>query len=151
MPAAVPRYPVVLSIAAALITIGMKTTSYLLTGSVGLLSDAAESLVNLLAAITAYLSLVVRGPAGRRDAHLRAREDRVLLQRPGRHADRRRGGRHRLVRVARLITPQPLQALGIGTIVPSAASVINLGVALVLLRVGRGRIIPSSSKRTAST
>ncbi|MEJ5225260.1 MAG: hypothetical protein WHV44_12455, partial [Anaerolineales bacterium] len=40
-----------LSIAAALATIALKTTAYLLTGSVGLLSDAAESLVNLLRAL----------------------------------------------------------------------------------------------------
>src|SRR5581483_9758665 len=50
------RVPVLLSIAAALVTLGLKTSSYLVTGSVGLLSDAAESLVNLLAALTAYFS-----------------------------------------------------------------------------------------------
>ena len=36
-----------LSIAAAVLTIALKTAAYLLTGSVGLLSDALESLVNL--------------------------------------------------------------------------------------------------------
>ena len=40
-----------LSIAAALVTIALKTSAYLLTGSVGLLSDAAESVVNLVAAV----------------------------------------------------------------------------------------------------
>ena len=47
------RWPVALSIAAALVTIGMKGTAYALTGSVGLLTDALESVVNLLAAVTA--------------------------------------------------------------------------------------------------
>ena len=40
-----------LSIAAALVTIGLKSAAYFLTGSVGLLSDALESLVNLAAGI----------------------------------------------------------------------------------------------------
>jgi hypothetical protein len=39
-----------LSIGAAVTTIALKSEAYLLTGSVGLLSDAAESLVNLVAA-----------------------------------------------------------------------------------------------------
>src|SRR6059058_508139 len=51
------RYPLLLSILAALLTLGLKTTAYLLTGSVGLLSDAAESIVNLAAALVAYFSL----------------------------------------------------------------------------------------------
>ena len=42
-----------LSIAAALVTIGLKTAAWLITGSVGLLSDAAESVVNLVAAVVA--------------------------------------------------------------------------------------------------
>src|SRR5262249_15910929 len=51
------KFPVLLSIGAALVTLGLKTAAYLLTGSVGLLSDAAESLVNLVAATTAFASL----------------------------------------------------------------------------------------------
>ena len=46
-----------LSIAAAVATIALKTTAWLLTGSVGLLSDAAESLVNLVAAVVALGAL----------------------------------------------------------------------------------------------
>ncbi len=48
---------VLLSIVAAVVTLALKFAAYYLTGSVGLLSDAAESIVNLLAAVTAYLSL----------------------------------------------------------------------------------------------
>ncbi len=48
-----------LSIAAALATIGLKSLAYLLTGSVGLLSDAVESLVNLVAATMALAMLIV--------------------------------------------------------------------------------------------
>src|SRR3954468_12676142 len=48
-----------LSIAAAILTIALKSAAYLLTGSVGLLSDAAESVVNLVAAIIALIALTV--------------------------------------------------------------------------------------------
>src|SRR5512147_1466674 len=48
-----------LSIAAAVATITLKTGAYFLTGSVGLLSDAIESLVNLVGAIMALLMLTI--------------------------------------------------------------------------------------------
>ena len=48
-----------LSIAAAVVTITLKSGAYLLTGSVGLLSDAAESVVNLVAAVVALVALRV--------------------------------------------------------------------------------------------
>ena len=48
-----------LSIGAGVLTIGLKTTAYWVTGSVGLLSDALESLVNLVAAIMALAMLTV--------------------------------------------------------------------------------------------
>ena len=48
-----------LSIGAAILTIALKTTAYWLTGSVGLLSDALESLVNLVAAIMALAMLTI--------------------------------------------------------------------------------------------
>ena len=47
------RFPILLSIAAAIVTLLMKSGAYWLTGSVGLLSDAAESVVNLIAATAA--------------------------------------------------------------------------------------------------
>jgi len=53
-----------MSIAAALATVGLKAAAYLLTGSVGLLSDAAESSANLIAAVGAFwaLSAAARPP-----------------------------------------------------------------------------------------
>jgi divalent metal cation (Fe/Co/Zn/Cd) transporter len=48
-----------LSIVAAIITIGLKSFAYLLTGSVGLLSDAVESLANLVAATIAKLHVTM--------------------------------------------------------------------------------------------
>src|ERR1700704_275751 len=51
------RSPILLSILAALVTLGMKSGADLMTDSVSLLSDAAESLVNLVAALTAFACL----------------------------------------------------------------------------------------------
>ena len=48
-----------LSVAAAVATIALKAAAYLITGSVGLLSDALESLVNLAAASMALAMLTV--------------------------------------------------------------------------------------------
>src|SRR5438094_9408331 len=52
------KRPIQLSILAALVTMGLKGAAWLSTGSVGLLSDAAESLVNLTAAVVAFLALL---------------------------------------------------------------------------------------------
>jgi len=49
--------PILLSITAAVLTMGLKAAAYLVTGSVGLLSDAAESLVNLTCSLVAYAAL----------------------------------------------------------------------------------------------
>ena len=48
---------VYLSIAAAVFTVVLKYSAYLLTGSVGLLSDAIESIVNVVAAVIALMAL----------------------------------------------------------------------------------------------
>ena len=58
------RSYITLSIGAAILTIALKFGAYLLTGSVGLFSDAAESVVNLIAAIVALwaLTLAARPP-----------------------------------------------------------------------------------------
>src|SRR5436305_14253490 len=52
------RRPIQLSILAAVLTMGLKTAAWRLTGSVSLLSDAAESLVNLAASVVAFLALL---------------------------------------------------------------------------------------------
>lgn len=46
-----------LAIGAAITTIALKFGAYVFTGSVGLLSDAFESIVNLIAAIAAFIAL----------------------------------------------------------------------------------------------
>lgn len=126
-----------LSIAAALLTIGLKTAAYLITGSVGLLSDAVESLVNLLGGIMALAMLTIAArPAdedhayghGKAEYFSSGLEGGLILVAALSIA---------VAAVLRLITPRPLQELGIGLAVSLAASVVNLVVALLILRAGR--------------
>jgi cation diffusion facilitator family transporter len=134
-----PRYPLVLSIAAALVTAGMKGFAYFLTGSVGLLSDAVESFVNLAAAVSALFCLwFAARPV---DASHTYGHEKIEYFSSGWE-----GGLILLTAVSigwyaivRIITPQPLEldALGIGTVLFLGAGLINLGVARVLLSVGK--------------
>lgn len=126
-----------LSIAAAVLTIGLKTTAYLITGSVGLLSDAVESLVNLVGGIMALAMLTI--------AARPADEDHAYGHGKAEYFSSGLEGGLILVAalsiaaaaVVRLITPKPLQELGVGLVVSLAASVVNLVVALLILRTGR--------------
>ncbi len=131
------RRTVVLSIAAAVVTIGMKGTAYALTGSVGLFSDALESGVNLFAAVVAYVSLVVAArPADRNHAYGHEKieylssglEGALILS-----AGLGTAG----YAVHRLVYPEPLANLEVGTAIAIAASLVNFGVARVLLHYGR--------------
>ncbi len=126
-----------LAIAAAVVTIGLKLTAWLLTGSVGLLSDAAESVVNLVAAIFGLVAIHWAGqPAD--DEHTYGHEKANYLA---------AGVEGALILAAaltiaysaveRLINPMPIEAVGIGLAFAVAASAINLVVGLLLVRVGR--------------
>src|SRR4051795_13759010 len=126
-----------LSIAAAIATISLKATAYLLTGSVGLLSDAAESVVNLVAAIVALLALRwASKPADEEHAygHQKAEyfsagvEGALIVVAAGAIA---------VTAIGRLLDPQPIEDVGIGLAVSVAASLINLAVGALLLRAGR--------------
>ena len=130
------RYAV-LSIVAAVITIGLKLWAYLLTGSVGLFSDAAESVVNLVAAVAALWALIYAArPPDEEHAfgHNKAEYFSSGLE-------------SALILIAailiglaawdRLIDPQPLQNVGLGLGITVLASAINGGAALVILRAGQ--------------
>lgn len=126
-----------LSIGAAVLTIGMKSLAYLLTGSVGLLSDALESVVNLVAAVLALIALTAAAkPADERHhfghgkaEYLSAGAEGVMIVVAA--------GLIVYTAVERLINPRPLEELGIGLAVTLAATAINGAVGLVLLRQGR--------------
>jgi cation diffusion facilitator family transporter len=126
-----------LSIAAAVATISLKTTAWLLTGSVGLLSDAAESVVNLVAAVVAILALRwATKPADEEHAYGHAKaeyfsagvEGALILVAAVSIA---------ITGVARLLHPQPIEDVAVGLAVSVVASLINLAVGLLLLRTGR--------------
>lgn len=116
---------------------GMKGTAYALTGSVGLLSDALESLVNLVAAVTAYVVLVyaARPPD---PTHTFGHEKIEYFS---------SGLEGALIIVAglgtigyavrRMIYPEPLANLELGTIIGLAASAVNFAVARILIHKGR--------------
>lgn len=126
-----------LSIAAALLTIALKGSAYLLTGSVGLLSDALESFVNLAAAIVALAALTMAAQPPDEDHEFG--HDKVEYFSSGVEGS--------LILVAsfsiaytsaeRLLNPQPLEQIGVGVAISLAASLVNLVVARVLMRAGR--------------
>lgn len=126
-----------LSIAAAVATISLKFGAYWVTDSVGLLSDAAESVVNLVAAVVALIALTIaaRPPdAGHHFGHTKAEyfsavTEGIMIFVAAVYII--------VTAVQRLITPVPLSNIAVGLGISLVASIINGWVALVLLRAGR--------------
>jgi cation diffusion facilitator family transporter len=128
-----------LSIATAIVTMALKTLAYFITGSVGLLSDAVESTVNLVGGLMALAMLTIAARPADEDhafGHAKAEyfssgvEGSLILVAAASIA---------YAAVRRLLAPQPLEQVGVGIAVSVAASLVNLGVALLLLRTGRRR------------
>src|SRR6266545_8229053 len=126
-----------LSIAAAVITIGLKAGAYWLTGSVGLLSDALESLVNLVAAVMALAMLTIAArPPDEEHAYGHSKAEYFSSSVEG-----------ALIVLAavsigwaawpRLLQPQPIEQPGLGLAISVAASALNFAVARILLAAGR--------------
>ena len=126
-----------LSVAAAVLTIGLKMAAYFYTGSIGLLSDALESIINLVAAIVALI--IIRIAAAPPDDDHAFGHDKAEYFASGIEGT--------LIFVAavgifytavpRLFAPQPLESIGFGLIISLAATLINLFVGIVLLRIGK--------------
>lgn len=128
-----------LSIAAAMTTIAFKTGAYLLTGSVGLLSDALESLVNLAGAIMALGMLTIAArPADESHVYGHSKAEYFASVTEGLLILGAAGGIF-ITAVNRLLQPRELEQLGLGLFVSIVASVINLFAARILLREGRNR------------
>jgi predicted Co/Zn/Cd cation transporter (cation efflux family) len=126
-----------LSVLAAVTTIAMKSAAYYFTGSVALLSDAAESLVNLVGAGLAVVVLgVAARPADERHPFGHGKAEYFSS-----------GFTGALILVAasgilwaaadRLMHPHPLADLDVGMVMAAAATFVNFAVAQVLLRAGR--------------
>ena len=140
-PAAGPRMDLTryawLSIFTAIVTITLKTSAWALTGSVGLLSDAAESTVNLVAAVVALIALKVAArPASERFLYGRAKAEYFSAAVEGAMIFVA-AGVILVTAVERFINPRPLENIGWGLAIIMVASVLNGLVALVLIRVGR--------------
>lgn len=126
-----------LSIGAAVATITLKTVAYFLTSSVGLLSDAIESLVNLAGAVMALTMLIIAArPADHEHVYGHSKAEYFASVTEGILIFGAAIG-IMITAVQRLIAPRPLEQLGIGLAVSVAASVINFIVAQILLRAGR--------------
>ncbi|HSK28642.1 MAG TPA: cation diffusion facilitator family transporter [Candidatus Limnocylindria bacterium] len=126
-----------LSIAAALATIALKAAAYHLTGSVGLLSDALESVVNLVAALMALSMLVIAArPPDEMHSYGYSKAEYFAS-----------GAEGALILLAaasivwtaipRLIAPRPLEQIGVGLAISVAAAGVNYAVARLLLDAGK--------------
>jgi cation diffusion facilitator family transporter len=126
-----------LSIATAVLTILLKMVAFLVTGSVGLLSDALESTVNLVAAFFALAALSIAAqPPDEEHAYGHAKVEYFAS-----------GVEGTLILIAaitisitavnRLINPQPLEQVGLGLVVSVIAALLNFIVARIILRAGR--------------
>jgi cation diffusion facilitator family transporter len=126
-----------LSIAAALATMGLKTVAWWRTGSVGLMADAVESLVNLSAGVLALIVLrVAERPPD--EIHLYGHEKAEYFS---------SGAEGMLIVLAagsiavsavrRLLAPRAVDELGLGLALLVIAAAVNLAAALALLAAGR--------------
>lgn len=126
-----------LSIAAALTTIIMKSTAYLMTGSISLLSDAIESVVNLMGALMALSMLIIAARPPDNDhtfGHSKAEyfssivEGILIL------------GAAAIISysaIDRIIHPRALEQMSVGLIVSTGASVVNFVVARIIMKAGK--------------
>ncbi|MCB9131355.1 MAG: cation transporter [Anaerolineales bacterium] len=131
------RRVALLSVAASLVTLLLKFGAYFLTNSVGLLSDAAESGVNLTAALIAFAAITIADrPAD--DNHSYGHDKAEYFS---------SGAEGALILVAavtilyaagqRIFNPVPVENIGIGALVAGIASAINFGVSRIMLRVSK--------------
>jgi cation diffusion facilitator family transporter len=136
LPQSLTRYAW-LSIATAMATIVLKGVAWKMTGSVGLLSDAIESFVNLAGALMALWMLTLAAlPAdddhayghGKAEYFSSAFEGFLILLAAASIA---------YAAIDRMMSPQPIEAIGVGLLVSVVASVLNYATARTLLRVGK--------------
>jgi cation diffusion facilitator family transporter len=126
-----------MSVAAAVATIGLKTLAWWVTGSVGLLSDAMESLVNLAAALLAVSMLrLAASPPDEEHPYGFSKAEYLAAGIEGALIVLAAAG-ILITAVPRLLRPEPLDAPLLGLGISAGASAINLVMAIVLLRAGR--------------
>ena len=131
------RRMAVLSIATSIVTLGLKFGAYFLTGSVSLWSDAVEAFVNLAAGLVALGALTLaEQPADERHAYGHDKAEYFSS-----------GVEGALILVAaiaiiwsavdRLLSPRPLDQIGLGMLIALMAAAANFAAARVMLKVAR--------------
>jgi cation diffusion facilitator family transporter len=126
-----------LSVAAALATIALKAAAWWLTGSVGLLSDALESLVNLAAAFLALWMLrVAAAPPDEEHPYGFSKAEYFSAGIEGGLIVLAAAG-ILLAAVPRLVSPAPLDMPAFGLALTAIATLLNFAVAGSLIRAGR--------------
>lgn len=126
-----------LSIGASLLTMALKFGAYYLTGSVGLLSDALESVVNLTAGIIALLAIILaHRPADRDHAYGHGKVEYFSSGMEGILICLAALG-IAFASVQRFLNPQPIENLGTGIVIAILAGAVNLITAKIMLRAAR--------------
>lgn len=131
------RFPIYLAITAAIVTLFLKGASSWVTGSVGLFSDAMESLVNLFASLTALFG--VWYAARPIDADHTYGHEKIEYFVSGLEGVLVLVAAFGIgwVAVARFLTPHEIRELGLGAGLSLIAAAINGSVAMVLLHAAR--------------
>ncbi|MDO5501250.1 MAG: cation diffusion facilitator family transporter, partial [Propionibacteriaceae bacterium] len=122
-----------LSIAAAVVTLG----AWWVTGSVGLLSDAAESVVNLVAAVVALYALKVAAKPADKNHHFGHSKAEYFSSAVEGIMIFVAAAAILVFAIRRLLEPQPLEQIGLGLAISLVAALINGAVAFVLMRAGK--------------
>src|SRR3954471_19750401 len=126
-----------LSLPTSIVTIGLKFAAYAMTGSIGLLSDAVEAIVNIVAALVALAVLAYaeeKPDAEHNFGHEKAQyfssgiEGALIFV---------AAGAIMWTAIPRLLAPKPIEQIGIGLALSVAAALANAVCATVMLRAAR--------------
>lgn len=126
-----------LSLATGFAVLALKLGAWQLTGSVGLLSDALESTVNIGAALVAVFALRAANRPADSEHHFGHGKAEYLSAMVEGFLILAASAAIMATAVERLLSPRPLEQVGIGLAISVLASLLNGTVALLLIRVGR--------------
>lgn len=126
-----------LSLVTGVVVFGLKLGAYYLTDSVGLLSDALESTVNIAAGIVALIALKAASKPGNERHHFGLSKAEYFSALVEGLMILVAAGLILMTATQRLLHPQPLEDIGIGLAIAVLASGLNGAVAWILMRAGR--------------
>jgi cation diffusion facilitator family transporter len=126
-----------LSLATGIVVLALKTVAWQVTGSVGLLSDALESTVNIGAALVAVFALRAANRPADAEHHFGHGKAEYLSAMVEGFLILAASAAIIASAVLRLLNPRPLEEVGVGLAISVGASVLNGVVAFILVRVGR--------------